>query len=253
MYKANFQELIKLANREDLYVGMGNPNSNILIVGKEIALDKDSQNPVIEKTVLKNAEDWMININNPNMSIENCEDNSKIEKFNPLCPYKGMKKQQQKPGATWRKYQLLYENLTACKSDEYTYNNGAFITEMNQIPSKYSAQQDKQLRAESIKKRESLFLASDFIQDFPIVIVACGHYPKENGVDLCKIFNVDFSGPVHADNDPKQWYNLHFSKKGDKPKVLIHTRQLSSSVSGKLIEMIADEIGRFCRDNKIKI
>lgn len=253
MYNTNFQEIVKLANREDLYIGMGNPNANILIVGKEIALEKGSQDPVILKTVLKNAQDWMVNINNPDLQIENCEVDNKIEKFNPLCPYKGMKKKQQKAGHTWRKYQLIYENLTNSISDEYTFHQGAFITEMNQIPSKYSAQQNKKLRADSIKKRVDLFITSDFIQSIPIVIIACGHYPKEHGFDLCKIFNVDYKATIHANEDTRQWYNVHFNKVGDNPKILIHTRQLSSSVSGKLIEMIANEIVEFCRKNTIKI
>lgn len=254
MYKDNFKEIVDLSVSEDLYIGMGNPNANLLIIGKELALDEDSQNPVIVKTNLQNAKDWRANINNPQMLIPNCENNSQITDFNPLYPYKGMKKKCQPFGHTWRKYQLLYECTTDSQSDEYTFYQGSFITELNQTPSKYSAIQINKIRANSIKKRVDLFFTSDFIQNFPIVIVACGHYPKENGVDLCEIFKVDFKSPtIHVDDDPKQWYNLHYSKDKDRPKMLIHTRQLSMNVSNNLIKMISNEIANFCKEYKIEI
>lgn len=254
MYKDKFKEIVDLSISKDLYIGMGNPNANLLFIGKELALDEDSQNPVVVKTNLHNAKDWRSNINNPQMLIPNCENDTRIADFNPLSPYKGMNKKSQPIGHTWRKYQLLYERLTDRQSDDYTFYQGAFITELNQIPSKYSAMQIKNVRADSIKKRVDLFFTSDFIQDFPVVIVACGHYPKENGVDLCEIFKVDFKSPtIHVDDDPKQWYYLHHSTDSKKPKLLIHTRQLSMNVSNNLIKMIANEIADFCKKFKIEI
>jgi len=253
-YTNYFKEIVSLAYKEDLYVGMGNPNGKVLIIGKELAIDNYKENPVAEKTLKQNAADWQINVENPNNHIENCESNDDLNLFNPLYPYKGMGKNQQPTGHTWRKYQLLQEKLFEKKSNEYTFYNDFFITELNQIPSKYSKLQNKELRYNSIQKRIDLFLKSDFIQNFQVVIVACGHYPRENGVDICELFNIDYLPPTrHVDDNPKQWYNLHNNKSGNNPKLVIHTRQLSMDVTNKLIEEITKEISFFCEQNKIAI
>lgn len=254
MYKTSFQEIVDKSIEEHLYVGMGNPNANMLIIGKELALDADSQDPVIIKTNLQNAKDWKININDSQRVILNCENNSQIENFNPLYPYKGMKKRSQNGGHTWRKYQLLYENLTKKPSDEYTFYLGSFITELNQNPSKSSKRKRDDICSESIEKRVNSFFSSCFIQSFPIIIVACGDYPVKYDVDLCKIFNVDFvPQTICVDGNPRQWYNLHYSKNKQCPKLLIHTRQLSTSVSNNLIMEISNVIADFCKTYKITI
>ena len=78
--------------------------------------------------------------------------------------------------------------------------------------------------------------------NFSIVLIACGHYPKNNNVDLCKLFNVEFKETIHVNDNPKYWYNLHINKQGEEPKLLIHTVQLSGSITNKLLEEIADKI-----------
>jgi hypothetical protein len=81
-----------------------------------------------------------------------------------------------------------------------------------------------------------------FFKEFPIVIVAAGHYPKRYKFDMQQIFDVQWEGkPIKVGE--KYWYNLHFSK--DNKRILIHTRQLSNRVSNELIVAIANEAKKF--------
>ena len=263
-YSDEFKCLVSKSNPDNHneYIGKGNPNAKILIIGKELALDPKKDNHVIEKTSKQNVSDWKDNIKNIDKKIENCEDNNieTIHLFNPLFPYKGMKKLQQSVGHTWRGYQLLHDKILCQQSEkhnEYKFYDNIFITELNSNPTKYSKDQDKIERRKSITERISnpgLF-NSNFIKAFPIVVVACGDYPKQNNVNLCELFNVDFITPIKKVEGLKitQWYNLHKNKIGEKPKLLIHTRQLSNGVLNELLEQIANEIKSFAEENKIEL
>ncbi len=253
-YTNYFKEIATTAKEEGIYIGMGNPNGKILIIGKELAIDEEKEKHVSDKTIKRNPADWVYNIENPQEEIPNCVSNENLNLFNPLFPYKGMEKKQQPAGHTWRKYQLLYETLSDTESEIYTFYENFFISELNQIPSKYSSLQNSELRAIWIKKRIEVLFKTDFFQSFPIVIVASGHYPREHNIDLCELFDIDFIPPTrHVDDNTAQWYNLHKSKSKTHPKLLIHTRQLSMDVTNRLIEEIANEIKLFCKENKIAL
>jgi hypothetical protein len=120
-YTNYFKEIARTAKDEGIYIGMGNPNGKILVIGKELAIDEEKEKHVSDKTLKRNPADWVYNIENPQEEIPNCESNEKLSLFNPLFPYKGMETKQQPAGHTWRKYQLLYEEL----SDfiEFTYED----------------------------------------------------------------------------------------------------------------------------------
>lgn len=81
----------------------------------------------------------------------------------------------------------------------------------------------------------------DFFKSFPVILVAAGHYPKDYNFDLEEIFGVSWVNETHTID--KQWYNLHYSS--DKKRLLIHTRQLSTSVSNSLVDAISTVIKDF--------
>jgi hypothetical protein len=255
-YTNEFRELVlksDLENHND-YIGKGNPNAKILIIGKELALD---QNQIIEikETLNRNVSDWKNNIDNPNKEIVNW--NKDFNLFNPMFPYKGMMKKEQSFGQTWRKYQLLHDKLFSSELKSYDFYNKIFITELNSNPSKYSNDQNKENdeRKKSINERVNNFFKSDFIQNFPIIIVATGHYTRDYNVNLCKLFNIDFKSPTKEIKGEKivQWYNVHQNKPTQKPKLLIHTKQLSMVVLDELLEQIANEIKCFSKENDIHL
>ena len=103
-YNENFKKAIKL----NTYLGTGNPNSKILVVGKEVATDvEEGLDKNLETQNLisfnNNCNDWKKNINEQ-ISQENIP-NWNGNENNPLYAFKGavIKKE----GHTWRKYQKL--------------------------------------------------------------------------------------------------------------------------------------------------
>ena len=254
-YSSEFKDLVESSIKKKInYIGKGNPNSKILIIGKELALPQDNL-IAIEKTSEQNAFDWENNIENPNNKIEDCLGDypETINLFNPLIPYKGMGFNPKKPAETWRKYQYLYDQIFNLKSKTYNFYKKIFITELNANPSKYSYLQKKDKRSTSINERKNNFFNSKFILNFPVIIVACGHYPKDNNVDLCELFNVEFKETLHVNENPKYWYNLHRNIQGEKPKLLIHTLQLSGSIKNEFLDEIANKIKSFANENKIEL
>ena len=60
-YSKEFRELLK-ADLPDGYIGHGNPNAQILILGQEPGLDKDSEQYVLE--IANNKQQWQILVEN---------------------------------------------------------------------------------------------------------------------------------------------------------------------------------------------
>lgn len=190
--------------------------------------------------------------------IENWDKKPKY--INPLFPYKGQKftifkgKDNGGTSDTWYKYQKLYNKVFNSNSKEIVFHNSFFITELNANTSSYSKNQNPENRKISINDRIGNFFISDFIQSFPIIILASSHYTRDHDIDICKLFNVEFQKPtIQIESNPKQWYNLHTNKEGEKAKLVIHTRQLSMDIKDKLLEEIANEIKSFANKNKIEI
>lgn len=135
---------------------------------------------------------------------------------------------------TYLHYQKIYQNvfLKGEKQERIGFQKEFFLTEMNDLPSEksFNFKRINELRKNFIKQREELFKLP-FFKLFPVVIIASGHYARDHEFDIEKIFDVQYVGsPVIVDTN---WYNLHFSK--DKKRMVLHTRQLSTSVGNQLI------------------
>ena len=234
-----------------------------MIIGKECAVDINLKSEQYDREIKENLINWKINIENPNLVIENWNGNSNFT--NPLFPYKGQKfiiyNEKKKSGkggtsSTWYYYQKLYNRIRISTQNlpaEIDFHNDIFITELNANPSNYSKEQNLENRKNSINERSNIFFKSDFIQNFKVVIFATSHYTKEHNIDICKLFNVDFKETKHIDGNPRQWYNFHTNKKERKPILLIHTKQLSMNISDKLLDEIANEIKLFAKENNIEL
>lgn len=263
-YSEEFKKLVSKSdpNNNNDYIGTGNPNAKILIVGKECAINSEIEKNQLKGEVEENIIKWINNIKNPNTIIENWNGDS--NNINPLFPYKGQKfniynekRNSGKGGtsSTWYYYQKLYNKIKETTQNLHTeinFHDDVFITELNANPSNYSKDQNKEIRKNSIKERSNIFFKSDFIQNFPIVILATSHYTREHNIDICKLFDVDFIGITNLiDENTQQWYNIHINK--EKTKLLIHTKQLSMNISDKLLDKIANEIKLFAKENNIKL
>ena len=248
MYTEKFKQVVQYCKENNLFVGYGNPNGKVLVIGKEAAhVAKEDLADHLEKKkeelLQSNVAQW-----------EHIYDGERpISDENPLYAYGNQfnKKDIRKEGKpynggtsdTYTKYEKLYEQLflQGEKLKKINFQKEFFITELSDYPTKesYNDKEIEALRQQSIEERKSLF-ALPFFKDFPIVIVAAGDYPSRYQIDLEKTFDVVYKGEIEVRKDR---YFLHFSK--DNKRILIHTRQLSNSVSDELIAAIASEAKKF--------
>ena len=125
-YPEFFIELVSKANNHNSllygqYIGTGNPNAKILILGKECAIDKNESRKQYENEIMKNAKNWKNNIDN-HISIENADKDELWKKdinsqINPLYPYRGQYFKRNRnnnfgTSSTWYNYQKMFINIS---------------------------------------------------------------------------------------------------------------------------------------------
>lgn len=260
-YSEEFQDTVNFSKEKNLFLGYGNPNGKILIIGKEHYFKHKPKEDTDEfyKEILNareaenhnNITSWENNIRenfepewNPNQ--EHFCDNS-----NAFTAWWNQKNKQDKnsnggTSNTYLHYQKLYQNvfLDGKKEEKINFQKEFFNTELNDLPAKkdYNLQRLKELKKGFIEDRKDLFQLP-FFKSFPVVIIASGHYSRDYNFDLEKIFEVEWSKETIVVG--KSWYNLH--KSTDGKRLLIHTRQLSTSVTTDLINALSNEVKAFLK------
>ena len=257
MYTEKFKQVVQYCKENNLFVGYGNPNGKVLVIGKEAAhIGKEETTENLEK---KKEELFQSNVSQwehilSTKEVPNYDGERPISHENPLYAYGNQfnKKDVRKEGkpynggtsVTYLNYEKLYEQLflQGEKLEKINFQKEFFITEFSDYPTKesYKNEDIESLRKQSIEERKPLF-ALPFFKEFPIVIVAAGDYPEKYNFDMQQTFDVQWEGKTIQVG--KYWYNLHFSK--DNKRILIHTRQLSNSFSRELIPAIANEAKKF--------
>ena len=197
-----FEEFINKCDKEpQKFCGQGNPNADILIIGKE---STDTSEELIREKIML------------------CKD--KINRDAPRLIDRKNK--------TWANYQTLLDEIYHRKSnypDKWDFEQCAFTTELSSVPRKRSNYSEAKL---SIQDRLCFFKDSKFIQSFPVIILACGGYIKNQGErtdrQIDYTFGVEFDGELkgwHKNKNGKLWFTTHHSR--DKQKLVIHTWQFS--------------------------
>lgn len=238
MYNKCFKEFVSRGISK-YYIGIGNPNSNILIIGKESAIPADDTNGM--QQYLKNADTWMQHIAT---STSECME---YPVNNEHSLRKGWGKN------TWSKYQKLMDCILLKESKKHyvDFLKYSFTSEINDSPSKRSAIADKS----TINTRKSLLKKSDFIQRFPIVILACSNYIVNNNSirEIDTIFDVTYDGDETGKYyyNKSNWFFVHHNKA--RTKLVIHTRQLSADVKNDLLKDLGNVISKHANDNRIKL
>lgn len=235
MYKDDFKEFVKKGITEKYFIGTGNPNAQVLIIGKESAIPESDYKAI--KWYNKNATDWHNHTKNGTCEILDYA----VNESNHL--YKNWGKN------TWSKYQKLNDKIFKKESKPYyvDFLKTIFTTEINDSPNKNTSKADKT----GLTGRKQLFKNSDFIQGFPVVVLACSNYIKNNDRirEIDDVFNVTYDG----DDFGKRWYSegnwFYVHHNGDRSKLVIHTRQLSANVNDDLLT----DIGTIIRDHLLKI
>ena len=225
IYKPEFVELLNSnflrdlnENKENFYVGMGNPNADILLIGSEKALNSLDPNygPILRHELELNIDHWIDLLDNYN-HLENPFDlnllnrNPPLNRFNPFNPlfleqtanivgnraghtYAGMK----------RLIKIVYNQNLDLYTNNYNLNvySQIFISELSTKTA---------LNQNAAKFKLANFLASDrynfltttasnFYRRFKTVVVYCGLNNKyvgktgtENRLRVIQIFNPTLS------------------------------------------------------------
>lgn len=241
-YSKEFSELIEKGTQERQYIGLGNPNAKILIVGKEASSPVGLESTHGGATAWKNKVEYYVRFNPPENDLRNNRH-------------------------TWQKYQKLYEIILdklkieekVRKEDEYeiTFVENIFTTELSNLPAPKTSEAKKQenFKAE-LKKRKAIFRESEFMRQFPIVIIVAldNKYIETYSGEVCELFGVQFSHQFTCVSSDKCW--IHYSEEHTNsvfPKMVIHTRQLTNGASNELLNKIAEEVKEFIERYGINI
>ena len=175
------------------YIGVGNPDAGILIVGKECAVNKESD--FYREDYARNFERWQTR--DSSLRVEDIKEWQRDwHLFDPFVPYKGQRFTIERRGrhnggtsTTWYNYQKL-TNLIREQGKLSTPSNTAtidfyqdcFITELNELcrsDNTHLTARERTETEQSIRNRLDLMRAtSPFWSHFHTVILACGPYSK---------------------------------------------------------------------------
>ena len=234
MYSKDFKEFV-INGIDKYYIGSGNPNGDILFVGKESAISKE--NIQGREFYNRNAISWKEHIDKNTCEILNY----------PVDENHIFRREKSWGKNTWSKYQelknVVYKNEK--KPFHIDFLEKIFTTEINDAPEKNTATADKS----TLNERKRLFEKSAFIQEFPVVVLACSNYIKNNEDirEIDDIFKVSYSEKKVYSN--MNWFFTHYN--ADKTKLVIHTRQLSANVRTDLINDMGEIIRKHLKKLKL--
>lgn len=220
-----FEKFIKECKERGEICGQGNPNGNILIIGKE---------PYSSKEIKKEDDEFLRRLLG---NYDLCQ--NKAERDAPRTRNRN---------PTWANYQRLINPSPNLNPNVRDFEKKAFTTELNTMFRPKAAFDAETI--ENLKKRLLFFKDSSFIQSFPVVILACGNFisnDEERGFLINNTFDVRYDIENDSTGKPKgehkdkyksgHWFYTHHSENGE--KLVIHTRQLSNLRDYQLIDDMA--------------
>jgi hypothetical protein len=239
-YSKDFKELLHTLP-DNAYVGLGNPNAKILFIGKEAGSEIGSE------TNHGNSISW------------------KKKELDYSKRYVPKESNIRNLNHTWQRYQKLHDKIFSGlsmdaglkKNDKYeiTFIENIFTTELSNLPAKNTNQAKRQTNFSiELEKRKQSFFRSKFIQQFPITVIFAtdNKYIETYPGEVCALFKVRFSVKHNYIGKDSIW--IHYSSDPENtPKLLIHTRQLTNSISKELTDNLAAIIMNFMRENFINI
>lgn len=208
--------------------GQGNPNADILIIGKEPHGDICKDREEYKKHLERNYEHCRVNCF-IRKTCKNFDDyKQKYQDYNVD------QKSFNELSSTWKNYQTLlykiYEGIEYHEEDKniIDFERFAYTTELSSMP---RPKADYDAAKGMINKRLLFFKESEFIQSFPVIVLACREYIHNNDDDrqIDNTFHVNYDGDETGKHDIGSgfWFYTHHSDDGSKKQLVIHTRQFS--------------------------
>lgn len=172
----SFKDLLYSEENKQKYIGMGNPNARILIIGREPSYDLNTEEGKLgfEQDQQLNRKNW-INLFEGNPIKGRC---------NPRRPFpnqKCLKNNGSNDGtsATWTWYQKLIDMILGREYERpymlrpIDFHDYCFHTDISAAAAPNLSSTDKQSKKASVIEREALF-KHPFFRQFPITILSIG-------------------------------------------------------------------------------
>lgn len=222
MYNEDFKKFVRDGVKNSYHIGTGNPNAQLLFIGKESAIADGNIEGRAWYDI--NALEWQ----------EHIEKNTCQKLHYPIHENHVFRIEKSWGKNTWSKYQKLTNLIFEQEHQPYyiDFLKKVFTTEINDAPSKNTSTANKS----KLNERKVLFKSSDFIQNFPVVVLACSNYFKNNVQvrEIDEVFGVDYKESYpHKVYNRTNWFFCHYNT--DYSKLVIHTRQLSANVKNELL------------------
>lgn len=235
MFNENFVNLVNFAfqkskefysnelniNKPNPYfVGFGNPNSKILLIGKEKGFD-ESNIQQLQFESIENPNEWKKYIDNK-IELNKTKFYESEHYINAFRPYFG----KMKGGHTWNKYYTLLKNIyPEIQKYENEFLDYTFISEVNFQPSRLS-------KIKSFNNTERIeLLEKEYFKSFNVIICACADYLTDFQIE--NIFDVKFEKDLSNPNEKLKVYK-------NNSRILINTRQLSMNIKNDYLTRIAE-------------
>jgi hypothetical protein len=236
----HLEKLLKTIS-DNQYIGLGNPNAKILFIGKEAGTEIET------KIFHGSVKSWKK------------KEFKYSEKFIPK------EKKIRNLNHTWQRYQKLYDCILSEleikteieKKDKYeiSFVENVFTTEFSNLHAPNTKDAKKQENfGEELKVRKDVFFKSEFIKQFPIIVIFASDnkYIENYTGEVCELFNLKFNSLHNETAKDKIWVHNEMENE-KKPRLLIHTRQLTNRITPELIPNICELIVKFIKKNSIKI
>lgn len=200
MNRTNLLQTLSNSYKSD-FLGYGNPNGDILIIGKECAFEPETVDEFYEElnqlTYYNNADSWDKFCKKPHDSSlisdwKHVKRSDWEKEFSPRFAFRGQCCTiggTTGTSTTWYRYQKLIDlflGTKKTKEDLLDFQDYCFITELNGLPMKKSRPSKDVKR--SIENRVNGLLKEPFFQSFPLVIAACKGYINRYHIDLKALF-----------------------------------------------------------------
>ena len=182
---------------DNAYIGFGNPESSLLILGKECAKKMDKTSEIIDGfSVQRNSKQWNKYLDNTCASTIKTWDEVPYDEmevhFNPRFAFYGQKfhcRRKRKDeedydnggtSRTWYFYQKLINlvrgNDKMRSGDKLDFQNYCFISDLSDYSKPMSNAGERKKTIDSIVYRSAQLFTDPFFQAFPVVLGAFGNY-----------------------------------------------------------------------------
>jgi len=194
----NFINLVKSKKFE--YLGMGNPDSDILIIGQEHAVDLVKQADRARIEVDENRAEWEEILNGGSGEryfVEKYKGKSIHYYFTPATGYQysnveggtrlSFEHGTFKVRGTWPNYKKMLDGMLGQQTEAFDIFDRCFMSELSAICAVSNRDTDRDTTKKSVDSRKGLWV-DPFFQGFKTVIIAAGRYDDKYQIDFFSLF-----------------------------------------------------------------